>query len=73
MSAMRRIKPLNQFATIGTQSDLLGLAWLCEQAACWQNYVGNGDRAEVLYQDASTLRSDAKRKASRMDLREYLA
>ena len=61
MSAMRKINPLDQFATIGSQSDLLGLAWLSEQAACWQDFVGNGDRAEVLYQDASALRTAAER------------
>ncbi len=59
MSAVRRINRLDQFATIGSQSDLLGLAWLCEQAANWQSHISNEARAEVLYRDASDLRSAA--------------
>jgi hypothetical protein len=59
MSALRKIDCRDQFATIGSMSDLLGLAWLCEQAANWQDHVGDQVRADTLYRDASDLRSAA--------------
>jgi hypothetical protein len=37
--------------------DLLGLAWLCENAACWQRAHGNPNWAEQLFLDAARLRS----------------
>lgn len=42
-----------------TQSDMLGLAWLCEEAAQWRAHNGDRARAKSLRADAALMRSAA--------------
>jgi hypothetical protein len=41
------------------QADLLGMAWLAEQAACWREHVGDDRWAKQLFSEASALRDAA--------------
>lgn len=41
------------------QGDLLGLAWLCEQSACWQRQLGKFAWSAQLFENANQLRAQA--------------
>lgn len=57
-TAMRRkATPREQFSKFPTDPDMLGMAWLCEMAACWREHVGDFRQAQQLFADASQLRN----------------
>jgi hypothetical protein len=51
--------PLDKFGPQFTQRDLLGLAWMSEQAALWRQHIGDDVWAKQLFADASALRDAA--------------
>lgn len=53
------LRMFDQFRQIGNKSDLLGLAWLCEQAGSWRAHVGDDGQARQLFDDAAALRAAA--------------
>jgi len=62
---MKRRFPLHvrpyadKFSREWPQRDLLELAWLTEQAACWRKHISDNGAADQLFRDASKLRDAA--------------
>jgi hypothetical protein len=51
---------LDKFGNEWPQRDLLQLAWLTEQAACWRKHIHDAAAAEALFRDAAKLRDAAQ-------------
>lgn len=56
----RPLRKWDQFSEVfNNPRDLLHLAWLTEQAACWREHVGDHRWARQLFEDAAALRDAA--------------